>query len=201
MALFPLAPARLVVVLRTVACLGLAAALLGATAGWVLIGRTSAALEASLALTSDTLEALDASAGVASDTIATLGISLRTLEQTATDLDAAFDDGQMLMGELATLVREDVADSVGAIDDSLPGLITVAGTIDSTLSALSSLPFGPSYNPGESFAASLGDLQTSLDGLPERLVDQADLPGHGRVRRVRPDQRTRVVRHDVVPDL
>ncbi|MGI9016326.1 MAG: hypothetical protein ACR2HR_04340 [Euzebya sp.] len=175
MHLFPLPPARLVVVLKGVAILGLLAAVVGAISGWILLGRTSAALEASLDLTSDTLEALDASAGVASDTIGVLGTSLATLESTTADLDAAFDDGETLMGELATLVRDDVATSVGAIDDSLPGLITVAGTIDATLRALSSLPFGPTYDPNQSFAESLVTLQTSLDGLPERLTEQADL--------------------------
>jgi methyl-accepting chemotaxis protein len=158
-----------------VATIGILAALFGAVSGWLLLGRTSAALDASLDLTDDTLAALDASAGVASDTIETLAVSLRALEQTSVDLDGAFADGQALTRELADIVRGDVADSLRAVDDSLPGLIRVAGTIDTTLAALSRLPFGPTYDPQESFADSLRVLSVSLDGLPERLVEQAAL--------------------------
>ncbi|WP_370324896.1 hypothetical protein [Euzebya sp.] len=175
MAVFPLPPRRLAIVLRTVAGLGLAAAVLGLIAGWLLLGRTGDALAASLELTDETLTALDASAGVAEETVAALAVSLRTLEATSTDLDTAFDDGELLMRELADLVRDDVASSVGAVEDSLPGLITVAGTIDSTLQALSSLPIGPDYDPAQSFADSLRTLQGSVDGLDSQLVDQADV--------------------------
>lgn len=175
MNLFPLPPSRLVVVLRGVAVLGLVASLVGLLAGWVLLGRTADALAASLELTDDTLAALDASAGVADDAVAALAVTLGTLEGTAAELDVAFDDGEQLMHELAAVVRDDVATSLVAVDSSLPGLITVAGTIDATLGALSSLPFGPDYAPEESFAASLVELQASLEGLPERLAEQADL--------------------------
>jgi hypothetical protein len=172
---FPLAPGRLVVVLRAVATLGVAASLLGVLAGWLLIGRTASALQASLELTDETLTALDASAGVADDAIAALGVSLGALEATASDLDGAFDDGQALMTELAVLVRDDVAGSVAAVEGALPGLITAGATIDATLGALSSLPFGPDYDPEQSFGQSLEGVQASLEGLPARLQVQADL--------------------------
>ena len=174
MRLFPLRPAVLVRVLQAVATIGLLAAIVGTVVGWGLLGQAEAALEDSLTLTSDTLAALDASAGVAADSIATLGTSLAALEETATSLDTAFDEGEVLMEDLAELVRRDVAESLTAVDDALPGLIRVAGTIDTTLSALSSLPFGPAYDPTESFADALRTLDVSLDGLPDRLREQAD---------------------------
>lgn len=172
---FPLSPTRLIVVLRIVVWLGLAAAVLGLLTGWIVIGRTSETLLASLELTDDSLEALDASAGLADDTIAALSVSLQTLQDTSTDLDGAFLEGETLMRELADLVRNDVASSISAVDASLPGLINVAGTIDQTLGALSGLPFGPDYNPEENFSDSLVTLSQSLDGLPDRLGEQATL--------------------------
>ena len=175
MSLFPLPMNRAPTIFRAVAVAGLVAALVGTVAGWVLLSRTSDALAASLDLTGDTLEALDASSGVAEDTIAALSVSLATLEQTAADLDGAFDDGEALMTELAGVVRTDVAASISAVEASLPGLIQVAGTVDRTLTALNNLPIGPSYNPEESFADGLEELASSLDGLPERLSEQADL--------------------------
>lgn len=47
--------------------------------------------------------------------------------------------------------------------------------IDRTLSALSAVPFGPSYSPDEPFDDSLRAVQRELDGLPEALREQADL--------------------------
>ncbi|CAN5140657.1 hypothetical protein BH23ACT9_BH23ACT9_37740 [soil metagenome] len=174
MPLLPLSPERQVTVLRSVAALGLAAALLMGLAGWVLLGQTQRVLVDSLRLTGDTLAALDASAGVASDTVDALSISLSALEQTSVDLDAAFADGETLMRELAGLVRTDVADTLEAVEGALPGIVDVAGTIDRTLSALSVLPFGPSYDPSQSFAASLNDVSQAIEGVPDRLREQAD---------------------------
>ncbi|MEE8603344.1 hypothetical protein [Euzebya tangerina] len=175
MAVFPLPHAAVATLFRAVAVLGLVAALLGGVAGWLLLSRTGDALQASLELTSDTLESLDASAGVAQDTVAALAASLVTLEATAADLDGAFDDGERLMTDLGEVVRTDVASSIRAVEDSLPGLVEVAGTVDTTLGALSDLPIGLSYDPEQSFAAGLGELEASIDGLPERLEEQADL--------------------------
>lgn len=174
MRLFPLSPASLSRVFRAIAVLGVLAAVTGVAVGWALLGQTEVVLRESLTLTDDTLEALDASAGVAADSVATLGASLTALRTTAENLDTAFDDGEALMDDLAELVRRDVADSIGAVDDALPGLIQVAGTIDATLSALSTLPFGPDYDPQQSFADSLRTLSVSLDGLPDRLREQAN---------------------------
>ena len=174
MRLFPLSPPSLSRVFRAIAVLGVLAAVTGVAVGWALLGQTEVVLRESLTLTDDTLEALDASAGVAADSVATLGASLTALRTTAENLDTAFDDGEALMDDLAELVRRDVADSIGAVDDALPGLIQVAGTIDATLSALSTLPFGPDYDPQQSFADSLRTLSVSLDGLPDRLREQAN---------------------------
>ena len=171
----PLPPHRLVPLLRGVAAVGLLAALMGLVVGWGLLSQAGTALEESLVLTGDTLEALDASAGVAADSVEVLGTSLAGLADTAAALDTAFDDGELLLEDLGELVRRDVAESIAAIDDALPGLIRVASTIDTTLSALSALPFGPSYDPSESFADALRTLGVSLEGLPEQLEEQAGL--------------------------
>lgn len=175
MALLPLPPDRLARALRAVAALGLVASAVGLVGGWVLLDRTAAAIDASLALTEEALAAVDASAGIADEAVGSLASGLTALQRTAEGLDAAFDDAEVLTDDLAELVRGDVADSIGAIEGALPGLIDVAGTIDQTLGALSALPFGPAYDPDRSFRDSLLVLQTSLDGLPEELVRQAEL--------------------------
>jgi methyl-accepting chemotaxis protein len=172
---FPLRPADQVRLLRAVAVLGVVTALVVGLAGWMVLGQAQRALGDSLQLTADTLEALDASAGVAGETIAALGTSLAVLEQTSADLDVAFADGERLMAELSGLVRTDVAGTLDAVEGALPGVVDVARSIDTTLSALSLLPFGPTYDPAEPFAASLQDVATAIDGVPERLREQADV--------------------------
>lgn len=168
-------PERWPTVLRGVAVLGVVASLLVVVAGWALLSQTQSALVDSLALTGDALEALDASAGVAADTVDVLGASLAGLEATAADLDTAFADGERLMRELAGLLRTDVAGTLAAVEGALPGVIEVAATIDTTLAAVSLLPFGPDYDPAEPFAASLQDVADALEGVPDELVVQADV--------------------------
>lgn len=175
MRLLPLPRARQALVLRAIAASGLVAALLVGIAGWLLLDAAQQALVDSLQLTGETLAALDASAGVAADTVDALGTSLAALEQTSADLELAFDDGEALMVELAGLLRTDVAGTLVAVEGALPGVIDVAGTIDTTLAALSLLPFGSDYDPAEPFAASLQDVADALDGVPEELEAQADV--------------------------
>ena len=130
MALLPLEPRRAGVVLRGVAVLGLVAAVLGAVAGWLLLDRTGDALAASLSLTEEALTSLDASAGVATEAVDGLATSLASLETTAEDLDVAFDDGEALMGELAGVVRSDIAEAIGAVSGALPAVVQTADVVD-----------------------------------------------------------------------
>lgn len=162
--------------LRTVAVLGVIAAVAGGLSGWVLLDRLGSSLDASLSLTEDALVALDASAGIAADTVDTLGASLRTLETTADELEGAFDDGELLMSELAVIIEEDVAGSLRAVEDALPAVTSAARVVDTTLASLQSLPFvDVSYDPERTLGGSLGALEESVQGLPDRLVEQAAL--------------------------
>src|SRR5690606_7598851 len=67
------------------------------------------------------------------------------------------------------------AGGLAAVQDTLPALIQVASVIDTTLGALSVIPFGPDYDPAEPFPDSLRALQAELDGMPEALQEQAGL--------------------------
>lgn len=174
MNLLPTSHASLQRLFQATAVVGVLAGLLGLVVGWGLLTQARVALEDSLTLTADTLAALDATAGVAADSVEALSVSLASLETTAESLDQAFEEGEVLLEDLADVVRGDVAGSLRAVDDALPGLISVAGTIDATLSTLSRLPLGPTYDPSQSFQSSLRALDGSLDGLPDRLVEQAD---------------------------
>jgi uncharacterized phage infection (PIP) family protein YhgE len=74
-----------------------------------------------------------------------------------------------------------LADATGSLSATLPtsfdnidaALATVQNlgeTVDSTLSALSSLPFGPDYNPSVPFPEAVGDLRQALDPISAQLT-------------------------------
>ena len=158
-----------------VAALGVIAAVVGTVVGWRLLTTAGTALGRSLELTTDTLDALDTSIDLASSTLDVVGGTLADVEATAGALEETLADSGDLLGETADLAREDVAGSLESVEGALPALIQVAGTIDTTLRALSTLPFGPEYDPEEPFDRSLVRVQESLVGLPGELRRQGDL--------------------------
>lgn len=166
---------RLGRVLMAVAALGAFAGVFATVVGLTFIGAADDALTASAELTADTVEALDASVTVAGASVEALAGSLDDLARTTEALGTSLESAETLLASTADLTRNDVADSLESVERSLPALIDVAATVDTTLSALSLLPFGPDYSPDEPFDASLRRLADGLTGLPQRLREQADL--------------------------
>ena len=158
---------------------GLVAGLVGMIVGLRLLGLLDQALEDSLGVSAQAVDALGASVEVAGDT---LGVLERTLANTATttrDLGTSLTDAEAVLLATAELSEDDLAGGLAAVEDSLPALIQVAAVIDTTLSALSRVPFGPAYDPAEPFPDSLRTMQAELDGMPEALRDQAQLIREG----------------------
>jgi hypothetical protein len=161
--------------LVAVGILGVVAGLGGIVLGQLLISSTDEALTQTLTLTGDTLVALQDAIVVAEETVALVEGGLAQAEATTGDLAGTVEDGADLLRSTADLTEDRLAASIGAFEQSLPGLIEAASVIDTTLGALSSLPFGPSYNPDEPFDDSLRELQRSLVGVPADLRAQAAL--------------------------
>lgn len=153
--------------------LGLFASLAGIVIGRGLVTQTDLALERSLALTADTLEALQSSIVVAEETMALVEGGLAQAEATTRDLVTTVEDGSEIMTSTADLTEGRLADGLESVEESLPALVEVASVIDVTLSALSSIPFGPSYSPDEPFDESVREIQRSIAGVPDDLRAQA----------------------------
>jgi hypothetical protein len=162
-------------VLIAVGVLGVVAGLGGIVLGQLLVSSADRALTGSLTLTADTLVALEDAIAVTEQTIVLVDTGLARAETTTGDLAGTVGEGAALLRTTADLTEDRLAGSIGAFSDSLPGLIQVAGTIDTTLGALSTLPFGPTYSPDEPLDDSLRELQRSLAGVPEDLALQARL--------------------------
>lgn len=121
---------------------------------------------------------------VAKNTVQDVNNTLETVEETAGDLAQTITDTTPLLDEVTAIVTVDVPNSLATVQETLPNVASVAGTVDDTLSTLSSFQFeqtvfgipvgfdlGLNYDPTVRFDDSITTVAASLDGLPERLQE------------------------------
>lgn len=161
--------------LIAIGLLGVLAGLGGIVLGQMLVSSAEDALSRSLVLSGEAIEALEDAVAVVEETVRLAEGGLRDAETTTEDIGGTVADGAILLRGTADLTEQRLADSLAAFEASLPGLIDVTSVVDRTLRGLSSLPFGPSYDPPEAFDDSLRQLQASLEGVPADLRRQAVL--------------------------
>lgn len=170
-----LRPATAGRVLQVIGVVGVVAGLLGLVVGLRLLHLLDDALADSLGVSAQAVDALGASVEVAGDTLQALDVTLADTARTTRDLGTSLTDAEAVLRATAELSEQEIAGGLAAVQDTLPALIQVASVIDTTLGALSVLPFGPDYDPAEPFPDSLRALQAELDGMPEALQEQAGL--------------------------
>jgi hypothetical protein len=159
--------------LIVVGSIGMAAAFIAGVTGWILAGRATttvtrtivpvvavvedvvASIEASEVLFERTTEAIESIENATRS-------SVRTLDSVATVLD-----------ETAVIAGGGIADSLDAAVDTLPGLISTSGVIDSTMRALRLV--GVDYDPQMPLDESLERLEASLAPVPGQIRDQVAL--------------------------
>jgi hypothetical protein len=158
-----------------IATVGVVVTLVATVVGLRLLGSLDRALSDSVGVAAEAIDALGATVELAGETTTRLTVTLRRTATTTRDLSAALSDAEGVLRATADISEDQVAGSVAGVEDALPALVQVAAVIDRTLSALSSIPFGPDYDPEEPLDASLRTIQAELDGLPEALREQAEL--------------------------
>lgn len=161
-------------IMRAVGIVGVLAGITATATGLWLVQDIDVLLGRSLRLTAESLTAVDSSLTVAADTVEVVAEGLGSAEQTSRGFEATLVDGADLLDETGRMLRGDVASSLESVERTMPALIQVGGTMDSTLRALAQLPVGVEYDPEEPFDETLQALQDDLDGLPEDLRTQAD---------------------------
>ncbi|MDQ3384926.1 MAG: hypothetical protein M3503_02770 [Actinomycetota bacterium] len=162
-------------VLVGVGVVGVVLSLVAIGVGLRLLSGFDTALADSIALTADALDAVDASVEVTEGAVESLSDAFGRTEATTRQLANGIGDAVVVLDSSADLTEDEIAGSLEAVEGTLPALIDVAAVIDRTLSALSTVPFGPDYDPEQRFDDSLRAVQRELDGLPEALREQADL--------------------------
>ncbi len=130
-----------------------------------------------------TAEALESVKG----TVIEVNESVATLSNTASSLSESVSSTEPLFDQVKQVTTEDVPGSIETVQETIPNLVSVAGTIDDTLTALSGFGFnqkffgreidldlGIDYDPTQRFDQSMQELGDSLDGLPESMRSLSD---------------------------
>ena len=162
-------PQRAPTILRSIAIAGVLVAIIGTVVVWLFLGDLEQTTDRSLLIGEQATVTLNETIDVAEQVLDAVDDGLSTVEATLGTIDEVLQSTAGL------------ADATGSLSSALPGtfenidaaLATVenlAETVDSTLSALSSIPFGPDYDPDVPFPEAVGNLRAALDPISEQLA-------------------------------
>lgn len=143
--------------------------LIGAVTVWVATDLVTR-LAAATAVVSDTSEVIEETIDTADAVIDSVSSGLVGADTIVADIAESTDRTAVVIDDASQLLMTDVADSVEAVEASLPALIGAGRVIDDTLSALAI--FGVPYDSEVPFADALADIDRSLDGLAGELRAQ-----------------------------
>lgn len=181
------------IIMLVIGLAGVALSITGAIVGRRLIGDMGDNLDANLRLTVESVETINNSLLLTRQTVGQIGAGLDTMEVTAETVATSLDETRPMVQQIARVTTEDVAGGLETFQESLPGLVEVAASIDETLTTLSrfridrtilGIPLrydlGINYDPEVPFAQSVEELGASIAGLPAELrvlegyLDEAD---------------------------
>jgi methyl-accepting chemotaxis protein len=155
------------------AVLGLLFSMAGIVLVWTVKAPLTANMFSTLDLIDTTLEATSAGFTIVDDTLANTISDLNSIENTVQTAGNGIDDSVPMVQSLSTLLSENIPQAITATQAGLSTLQDAAGTVESTLQLLTSIPFLPieGYDPEVSFSAALEDVSQSLDAIPESLSE------------------------------
>lgn len=169
------------------ACIGIALSAGIVYAGNVFLDGVDEQAQGIVSLVSENLDTTADALVSVKGTVEEVNDSVSTLSETASALSDAVGSTEPLFEQVKTVTTEDVPNSIATVQETIPNIVSVAGTIDDTLSALSGFGFeqkffgreinidlGIDYDPTQRFDDSMQALGDSLDGLPESLRGLSD---------------------------
>src|SRR5262245_3520642 len=156
-------------ILRSIAVAGVLVAIIGTVVIWVFLG--------------DLEQTSDRSLLIGEQAAATLEDTIDVAEQVLDAVDDGLTTVQATLGTLDEVLQSTagIADATGSLSATLPAgfenidaaLATVqrlAETVDSTLRALSSVPFGPDYDPDVPFPEAVANLRQAMAPIADDLT-------------------------------
>jgi hypothetical protein len=124
-------------------------------------------------LISTTLEATSSGLTIMDETISNTRSNLTTLESTIENASKAIDDSVPMVETISDLLSGSLPNAIEATQTGISSLQDAAGTIESTLQLLTSIPLLPveRYAPEVLFSDALDDISASLAPIPQSLAD------------------------------
>lgn len=155
--------------LRAFAVAGVLVAIIGTIVIWVFLGDLEDTSDRSLLIGEQATVTLNNTIDVAEQVLNAVDDGLTTVQSTLSTIDDVLQSTAGLADATGSLAATLPA-SFDNIDTALATVQRLGETVDSTLSALSSLPFGPDYNPDVPFPQAVGDLRQALVPIGDQLA-------------------------------
>jgi methyl-accepting chemotaxis protein len=122
-----------------------------------------------------TLQTTSDGLAIADSSITSSIRSLTDLELTINTTAQTIDTTTPMVDSLVTLMKSDLPDTITHTQTSLASAQESAKIIDSVLRTITSLPLVPNvYNPPVPLDVALGQVSSSLDGLPDKFNTMGD---------------------------
>ena len=155
------------------AIFGLIFSIAGIALVWGVKAPLTANLVSAVDLIETTLDATSSGLAVVDDTLTRTISELNTLENTVQTASKGVDDSVPMVESLSELLSGNIPQAIEATQTGLTTLQDAAGTLESTLLLLTSIPFLPieNYAPEVSFTTALEEVSQSLDAIPVSLAE------------------------------
>lgn len=162
-------PRRAPTILRSIAVAGVLVAIIGTIVIWVFLSDLEETTDRSLLIGEQAAVTLEDTIDVAGQVLDAVDEGLLTVQSSLSTLDDVLQSTAGLADATGSLSAT-LPTSFDNIDAALATVQNLGETVDSTLAALSSLPFGPDYNPAVPFPEAVGDLRQALDPISAQLT-------------------------------
>jgi uncharacterized phage infection (PIP) family protein YhgE len=156
-------------ILRSIAVAGVLVAIVGTIVIWVFLSDLEETTDRSLLIGEQAAVTLEDTIDVAGQVLDAVDEGLLTVQSSLSTLDDVLQSTAGLADATGSLSAT-LPTSFDNIDAALATVQNLGETVDSTLAALSSLPFGPDYNPAVPFPEAVGDLRQALDPISAQLT-------------------------------
>jgi hypothetical protein len=150
---------------------GVAASVAIASFGAAFIGSTSDSAVDALDVTRELLVTVGDTAGTVDDTVTSVADGLGTLERSVLEGAGTLTDVSRLASDLGEMATTTIPESLDALRDTMPQLITTAGVVDGVMRTLRFV--GVDYNAEVPLDDSLVELDLRLAVIPDQLRSQA----------------------------
>lgn len=165
-----------------IAIIGVILSIAGTYIVWEMIDGLGDGIDQTLELTSQSLDTVAESILLTKSTVEDVTASVDTVEITTNNLSTTISDTRPLLDQVTVVATDDVPNSLEAVQETLPNVSAVAGSIDDTLRLLSAFSvnqsilgsnfgfdLGIDYDPEQPFDESIDQIGSGLEGIPDRL--------------------------------